>query len=342
VNALDPDRLAELRTAKLRALVAGRWEPTERAVAAAFPAGATLVDPGSSAAWVLVEEDAERRVGAALAVAVRAGVDHLHLLCTDEAAAPVVARRGDLVVGIAVTTWVVDGTGLRQASAAAPPTVAAPAPEAELFRPLLVDAGLAPVVEQGELCGELLGLEAARVVVDAEGSAQVEAGVGRFDREAGAMMRAGMSPAEALRVVVDLVAPLRRPGAERHPMNQLVRERWLRTVLVGHPDLVGARELTAVESAVPRRNLTEDGVASAVGLDLDGRPLVVTCTTGVNLDAPVAAADDRLMHRPDARLLLVTPEGDRARILVDLVAHLRDAEVVTVADTWPERSPGRS
>lgn len=39
------------------------------------------------------------------------------------------------------------------------------------------------MVEGGELMGELLGLEVARVVVGDDGSAHVEAGVGRFDRE---------------------------------------------------------------------------------------------------------------------------------------------------------------
>ena len=97
-------------------------------------------------------------------------------------------------------------------------------------------------------------------------------------------------------------------------MNQLVRERWLRSVLVADPALVGATELHPVGSAVPRANLTEAGVASAVGVDAAGVPVVVTCSVGVDLDAVPSAADDRLAHAPDARLLLVVPAADAAAI----------------------------
>ncbi|MGI8755918.1 MAG: hypothetical protein ACR2MB_08675, partial [Acidimicrobiales bacterium] len=80
--------------------------------------------------------------------------------------------------------------------------------------------------------------------------------------------------------------------------------------------------------------------------DLDGRPIVVTCSTGVDLDLVPASADDRLAHAPDARLVLVVPERDAVAITRELAARLvAPAEVVTVADTWrnwgAQRSPER-
>ena len=76
-------------------------------------------------------------------------------------------------------------------------------------------------------------------------------------------------------------------------------------------------------------------MATAVGTDLDGRPVVVTCSTGVDLDLVPSAADDRLTHAPGARLVLAVPADDALGITSDLAALLRQgAQVVTVPDDW--------
>lgn len=330
---MDADRLNRLRAAKLRALASTRWELPDDAVESTFPAGAVLRSP--STLWALIEEDAVRRLGALLAVAVRSGAEEVHAIVGDPDAAGVLARRAGLF-RLPMHVWRIDGKALNETAADPAAVDAAPAADAELYRPIIVDAGLEPVVEGGFLLAELRGLEVARVVTDeATGRARLDAGVGRFDREAGAMMRAGMAEVESLTAVVDIVEPLRRGNVERHPMNQLVRERWLRSVLVAHPDFVGLTDLRPVGSAVPRANLNEDGVATAVGTDGDGRSVVVAASTGVNLDFVPTAADDRLTHAPDASLLLVVPESDSAQVTRDLAALLVDpAELVTVPDDW--------
>ena len=315
-----------------------RWDVPADATDAPFPDGAAL--RGDGTVWVLVEEQAVHRLGAALAIAVRAGAYAVHVIVADQTDSAVLARRASLF-DLAVSVWTLDGTDLVPAVAAPPADDSAPSPEAELYRPLLREAGLDPVVEGGALLGELRGLEVARVVDDEDGGSRVETGVGRFDREAGAMMRAGMSESDSLDQVVDIVGPLRAAGAARHPMNQLVRERWLRSVLVADPALVGATELHPVGSAVPRANLTEAGVASAVGVDAAGVPVVVTCSVGVDLDAVPSAADDRLAHAPDARLLLVVPAADAAAITGELLDRLAiPGELVAVDDDWATGSSG--
>ena len=329
----EADRLAELRAAKLRALATSRWEVPAAAVTSRFPGGATLTDPSSGTTWVTSEDMPQRRLGAAIAVALRAGSSALHLIVDDAEDAGVLARRAGLFT-FPIDVWRVDGAALVPATAAPPAVDAAPAPEAELYRPILDRAGLRPVVEGGHLVGELRGLEVARVVVDPDGTARVEAGVGRFDREAGTMVRAGMPEADALQVVIDLVDPVRRADAERHPMNQLVKDRWLRDLLIEQPSLIGVASLTPIGSAVPRANLTEDGVASAVGTDLDGDPVIVSVSSGVFLDFVPSAADDRLSHAPDAKLLLVVAALDEAPITADLAALVPNASLVTVADDW--------
>ncbi len=149
------------------------------------------------------------------------------------------------------------------------------------------------------------------------------------------MMFADLGETDSVARAADIVRRYRVPGAERHPLNQLVPERWLRTVVVADPGLVGATTLRAVGSARPRRNLTEDGVASALGIDSERRPMVVVCSTGVDLDLVPSALDDRLTHAPEARVLLTMPERDRVPVTEDLVALAGpEVEIVTVPDHW--------
>jgi hypothetical protein len=149
------------------------------------------------------------------------------------------------------------------------------------------------------------------------------------------MMFAELSETDALARAAALVSEVRRPGAPRHPLNQLVPERWLRSVLVQQPALVGAASLRSVGSAVPRANLKDTGIATAIGTDADGRDVVVTCSTGVDLELVPGAADDRLAHAPDARLVLAVPARDALAVTTELASHLAvPAEVVTVDDDW--------
>jgi len=335
---LDPPRRSALWQAKLRALVGGRWTISATAEPAGFPGGAALIDQEADRTWVLLADPAgiERRLGGAVAVALRAGTPKLDVLVDGDHGAPVLARRATCFA-VPPTIWRVAGAGLEPVDAAPPTAEHAPPAEAELYRPLLLAAGLSPLVEGGVLTGEVLGLETARVVVDPDGGARVEAGVGRFDREAGSMMFAELGETDSLARAVEIVAQHRHPAAPSHPLNRLVPERWLRSVLLARPGLVGAATLEAVGSAVPRRNLLEAGIASAVGRDLQGDALAVTCATGVDLDAVVGAADDRLCHSPGARLVLVMPDADALGIIHDLAAALAaPAEVVTVPADWRE------
>ncbi len=332
--SLDPERRSQLLAAKVRTLAAERWDLAPTARAGVFPAGATLIDEAAGRCWVLVEEGAERRLGGAMAVALRAGVGELHLVVDDPEAAGIVARRAGAFAD-PPHVWRSEGRSLVAAVAAPPAVDPPPAPGAELYRPVLRAAGLDPVVEGGHLTGELLGLEVARVVVGDDGVAHVEAGVGRFDREVATMMFAHLAETDSLQRAVDLVGRYREPGAERHPLRDLVPERWLRHAVIAEPSLVGATDLVAVGSAQPRRNLTEDGIATAVGTGADGRPVVVVCSTGVHLDLVPSAADDRLTHGPHARLVIALPKRDAVAITADLAALLAEpAEVVAIPDDW--------
>jgi hypothetical protein len=181
----------------------------------------------------------------------------------------------------------------------------------------------------------VLGLEVARMVGDDAEGWDLAVGVGDHDRDARREMRPGEDPAAALDRVVDLVRTWRSPGARLHPANRLAPERWLRSVVTSRPHLVGAAELVALAPPLERTDLRHRSPAPAAGTDLDGRPLVVVCSTGVDIDLVPSAADSRLLDGRAARLVIVVPEGDDHPATRRLAARLAEpASVVTVSREW--------
>lgn len=327
------DRSALLR-AKVSGLVAAAHGPAERE-AREFPAGAALLE--GERAWVLLDDKPLTAFGPALVWAERQGATDVHLLTEQEAG--VLARRATLFRP-APAVWQVQGTEL--VAAAPAPARAVPVAEStpELSQ-LLVDADLEVLVEEGVVRGELLGLEVARIVhgtstggvpLDAP---MLEVGVGHADREMTAVIHAGLQPVDQLERVKEIVRAERRPDAPRHPLNQLAPERWLRALLVSDPGRLGLAALRPADPAEPRPNLRDRAVAIAVGDDLQGNPVVVACSVGVDLDLVPAAADARLLHAPQARLVLVVPERDAHPVTRSLAERLHPpAELVTVPDDW--------
>ena len=325
---------ASLLAAKLRGLVRSRWGDLGPAPVE-FPGGAALLD--GAVAWVLIDGDPLKSFGPALVWADRQGAEQLHLLVDADAA--VLARRATCFTR-PPTVWRIDGTSLVEAEPA-PPAVAQPAPSTPDLAALLVDADLEVFTEDGMVRGEINGLEVARIVHGTSTAGVpldaplLEVGVGHADREMTAVIHAGLSPVAQLARVAEIVRSHRAPGAERHPLNQLAPERWLRARLIADPARVGLVRLRPNDPAVPRPNLRDRAVAMAQGETADGASVVVACSVGVDLDLVPAAADARLAADPDARLLLVVPERDAHPVTRDLANRLvHPAEVVTVDDTW--------
>jgi len=135
--------------------------------------------------------------------------------------------------------------------------------------------------------------------------------------------------------VVKQVRDLRRADAERHPLNQLVPERWLRAVLCRNPEAIGLTSLRPAPSAQKRRGLREVDIAVGTGEALDGRSVVVACSVGIDLDLVPAAADARAAIDPEADLWLVLPERDDHPSSLRMAARLHDpARILSVPDTW--------
>ena len=171
------------------------------------------------------------------------------------------------------------------------------------------------------LVGEVRGLEVARAVADTDG-VRLEVGIGRHDREAFGIMHGDVPTERSLARVVKSVADRRRAGAPPHPLNRLGAERLLRAALVDVPNLVGAKELTAVPPPLPRSNLADPSPAAAAGVTFSGEPLLVVCSTGVDLDLVPHAIDARISDGRQPELVLAVPERDAHPVTRALAAAL--------------------
>lgn len=324
---IDPERRSALLGIKLGALV--RDHAGEGSVVpGVMSGGAALVRGGE--AWVLADEAPRRALGPALAWVLQQGASALHLLA--DAHTGTLARRAE-AFRLPVEVLRVDGGSLLPVEAE--PLTAAPAldPELAALVELVVAGGAEPVVEFGVLAGEVAGLEVCRAVRDPDlGTVRLAVGVGAADREMFVVLHGNVPPVEALRGVVERVRPYRVAGAEPHALNRLAAERLLRWRLEKDPSLVGAASLRPGQPPLPRANLKDPVPCVATGEAADGSPVLVVCSTGVDLDLVPYAADARLADgRPGVRLVLAVPERDAHPVTRALAALLLEpADVVAV------------
>lgn len=300
-----------------------------------FAGGAGLV--GDDGVWVLADTEPSRSLGPALALARSVAGPPLHVVVDagrspgagpDSPAGTLARRAGQF--SPAPTVWSVTGRTMVPAEPAPFPTVPPLDPRVAPFADVLLAAGADPVVEHGRLVGEVLGLEVARVELGDDGP-HLAIGVGRFDREAHAVVSADLDPTTTLRRVVELVRTHRRPGAEPHPLGRLAAARGLRARLVAEPALVGADHLVPCPTIAEAPDLRTPWPAAAVGTAADGSPIVVVASVGIDLDLVPAAADLRLAVGTDHRLLLALARRDAHPVTLDLAATLTEpAEVVVV------------
>jgi len=326
-------RRGQLLDVKLRALVSTHLAERIDAPRSSFAPGAALVHRDE--AWVYLDDRPARRLGAAMAWALRAGAGRLHVVA--ESGTGTLARRATQF-SLPVSVWHAHDTDRTLLPAVAEPlnVPSAASREHERFRPLIEAGGAMPVVEHGVLAGEVRGLEVCRVVDDpATGTARLEVGVGAHDREAFQMLHGDVPPAESLARIAATVAEHRRVGAPQHPLNRLGAERFLRWRIEQEPARVSAAELAPAEPPVPRPNLKDPVPCVAIGRGDDGSPLVVVCSTGVELDLIPYAADARRARSTTGvgigQLKVVTPARDRLPVIEEIAGLLRHSvELVSI------------
>jgi hypothetical protein len=242
--------------------------------------------------------------------------------------------------GLSIEVREVDGNTSKEvvprASAVLPP---GPDGADELISELR-DHGLEVVLEDGSWRAELLGLEVARIVrhpVEAggDGALHIEAGVGRFDRDAAALMYAGESANTTLERAIDIVGRHRFSGAGTHALSLMARPRWLRSQAIADPASVGARHLERIQTSLVADSVRDQFPAAAVGVDVDGSPLLVVFGAGADLALVPVGADTRAALGNEHRLVFVLPTGDAHPAIRSLVESLEDpAELLEVEPDW--------
>lgn len=320
-------RRSHLNGIRLRALVAEHLGEEGVAAAEQFAPGAALVH--DDRAWVYLDERPADRLGAAMAWALRKQAAALNVVAASGTGQ--LARRASQFA-TPISVWHADERNLWPA-VAEPVVTPEPAPEHHRrFVEVMAAAGVEPVEEHGVLAGEVLGLEVCRVVDDRfTSTTRLEVGVGAHDREAFTMLHGDEPTPEALARVAEVVRSHRRLDAPPHPLNRFGRERLLRSMLIADPGVVGAVRLSPAQPPVPRPNLKDPVPCVATGATPDGTPLVVVCSTGVELDLIPYAADGRLAVatlEPEGdqpwQLVVVTPKRDRLAVTEALAAQLRE------------------
>jgi hypothetical protein len=326
--ASDDAQRARLARLKVRAAAHHVLDEGTQLHDADLGARAAAVHDGAGAVVLVDSDDRHRGLGGAVAWAAKAGLDgDLHVVTEGD---PAILARLAGHLARPPRIWRLVGTALHPVTAEPwrSPTPPTPA-DFDAIAPL-VTAGAELVVEDGIVRAEVLGLEVGRVVAGA-----LEIGVGRFDREAAAVMEAVRGRDDLISGVVEVVRRYRHPRAEPHALNRLARERWLRADLVANPAPAGAVRLEPVEPTIARDNLTVTIAAPARGIDRDGAPVVVATTVGVDLDAVLVAADSRAAHDPGAALVVALPARDRYPALERLAAALaKPARLVAVDGAW--------
>lgn len=286
----DAERRSRLLSLKLRALVRDHTGGDESGEVAVFAPGAALVR--GDAIWLYVDGNAERALGGALAWSLgRQGSTPAPVKILVERDSGVLARRAALF-DHDIEIWHVDDRRLLPAIADPHlPNVEAK-PEHMAFVDVIESSGADVNVEHGVVVGEVAGLEMCRVVDDeTTGETRLEVGMGAHDREAFAMVHGHLPTADALRQVIDAVAPHRAEGAAPHPFNQFGAERLLRWTVMNDPSRAGFEALTPAEPPVLRRNLKDAVPCVARGTTLDGRDAVAVFAAGVDLDVVPFAGD---------------------------------------------------
>ena len=332
---VDEARLSALRSAKLGHLVAQ--------ISGADPAEVNTGSTGTALAGCVLEgrsyvlADQVRDLGSALHWHRRQ--DHsrssgsaagLTILAESNIAGEL-ARRADLLEAD-VVVYAVDDDQTSLAKPTPRPTV--PELSDELWRAagVMADAGARVVDDHGRLTAEVNGLEVARIdQVEGPEPIVLQVGVGEADRELHGYVHGHLDDQEKLANAIATVAEIRRHGVGLHPLSRLARPRWLRSMVVNDPSLVGLTELQPQPPLRPSQGVFDTEPAAAYAA---AERAVVVCSSGVDVDLIPEAADLRDRIDPEALLIFVLPERDAKLATAGVDQLLSRAEVRAIDPPW--------
>lgn len=323
-------------------LVDGLRETDAPGIAGGIVASGGGPRPDGPVGVVLLEHDdtpgapeVVRALGPALIWADRHDLAHLLLLAPADVAGDLARRAGHFADAPVVEVHAVDGVTTSPAAPAPLAEVPALGDDVWALAEVMRRVDARPVDDHGRLVAEIDGLEVARVTVD-DGAASLEIGVGQADRELQQLVHGHASADEVLERAAGMVRTHRRAGVPLHPLNRLARERWLRSMVLDDPEVLGLASADPVPPLRPRSTLLGTVPSAAHATTPDGREVVVVASVGIDVDVVPEAADYRARTAPDAELVLVMPPADIHPALGRQVGRLPDARFVAVSPPWVE------
>ena len=321
INPTNPALLA----AKLGALVRSLGVD---AVPAAEPGGGGAATQLDRVGYILhAPEHGVRSLGPALLWAVKQELSEVILFSDNHSGD--LARRAQLFSAIPISVRRVVDTRSQPAEPSdllLPPDLPASVLE---FGPTFVEAGAVPVDDFGRLVAESVGLEVARVEVDEAGELVVDVGVGQADRELHELVHSNLTTLDAVTRAATMVAQFRQPNTAPHPLNRLGRPRWLRSLAVGDPSVVGVGKLAPVPPLRARDTVLGTEPTCAVN-----ESSVVVFSAGVDPDLVPEALEYRQRHNPEAELILVMAAKDALPTVTQLIDMCDNTRVLQMASPW--------
>ena len=317
----DTERRSRLLSVKLSALV-GQQQGIDASSFAheSCALGTALV--ADDAVWILVDGDASRALGPAIAWAAKFARP-VHLVVDNHSG--VLARRAS-GFSLPISVWHVDETKMVPARVEPHREHLAPSATHATFISQIADAGAEPLVEWGVVTGEVRGLEICRVVDDPDTEvARIEVGIGAHDRETFALVHQGRPIEESIASVVEIVGVHRVDGAPFHPYNHIAPERFSRWSALHAPSTLGFAALIPVDPPAPRTNVKDSVPCVALGNDSSGTTTAVVFVHGIDLDVVPFAIDAALQHSCTQVMIVARPQ--------DVVAPLRAMAEATILPT---------
>jgi hypothetical protein len=317
----DAERRSRLLSLKLLALVSQQLG-VDASSYAAETCGLGSAVISDDAVWILVEGDASRSLGPAIAWSSKYARP-LHLVVDNHA--EMLARRASGFT-MSISVWQIEDTRLRLAIAQ-PHAEVVNAPTSHTdFISLIARAGAEPLQEWGVVTGEVRGLEICRVVDDLDsGVARLEVGIGAHDRETFALVHQNRPIEESIASVVGIVGMHRVAGAPFHPYNHIAPERFARWRALQAPSSLGFTSLAPVDPPEPRTNVKDSVPCVAIGVDDSGNTTAVVCVHGIDLDVVPFAVDAAKKHSCARVMIVARPQ--------DVVASVRKMADITTIPT---------
>ncbi|MEC7924091.1 MAG: hypothetical protein VYB80_02630 [Actinomycetota bacterium] len=191
------------------------------------------------------------------------------------------------------------------------------------------------IEEHGALRAEVHGVEVARIVQTDKGAYEINVGVGEYDQNAHSTLTRDADTGKNLRQVISTVKQFRHKKASPHPLNRILRSRWLMSEAISNPALLGMEKLSYVESLSSTYDSLRNQPCSALGRRGETVTLVLS-TTGIDLSLVPHAGGQINRHNPDA-LIFLMPEQDKHPAIFRQAQHLLLEPTFTMIDEpWPE------